>query len=147
MNAQLAERALVQVLGDDLDAVRAGSEDVDRAHLLELGRHFPIAGDGLVDFHVDEHRLAQTRAPIRSLTISGISAISSATVIPASARRAICSVAVSSLPSTIVPAWPKLIPGISSMNLPAMNATIGSRESCSVTHRASAAPILPPGSV
>ena len=41
--------------------------------------------------------------------------------------------AVSSLPSTIVPAWPKLMPGISSMNRPAMNATIGRRESFSVT--------------
>ena len=64
--------------------------------------------------------------------ISGISEISSATVMPASARRAIFSAAVSSLPSTIVPAWPKLMPGISSMNRPAMNATIGRRESFSV---------------
>ena len=65
----------------------------------------------------------------------GSAEISSATTIPASASRAIFSVAVSSLPSTIVPAWPKLIPGISSMNRPAMNATIGSRESFSVTQR------------
>jgi hypothetical protein len=58
------------------------------------------------------------RSAIFSLTISGMSSIRSATVIPASARRAIFSVAVSSLPSTIVPAWPKLMPGISSMNRP-----------------------------
>src|SRR5438445_672933 len=47
---------------------------------------------------------------------------------PAAARRSIFSLAVSSLPSTIVPAWPKLIPGISSMKRPAMKATIGSRD-------------------
>ena len=45
--------------------------------------------------------------------------------------RAIFSPVVSSLPSTIVPAWPKRMPFISSMKRPAMNATIGSRESCS----------------
>jgi len=73
--------------------------------------------------------------------------ISSATTIPASARRAIFSVAVSSLPSTIVPAWPKLMPGISSMKRPAMNATTGSRDSCSVTQSASCFSIRPPGSV
>ena len=33
------------------------------------------------------------------------------------------------------------------MNRPAMNATIGRRESLSVTHRASSASIRPPGSV
>ena len=68
-------------------------------------------------------------------------------MIPASARRAIFSLAVSSLPSTIVPAWPKLMPGISSMKRPAMKATIGSRESFSVTQRASSASMRPPGSV
>ena len=78
----------------------------------------------------------QVRGVVRlifSLISSGIWEISSATVIPASARRAIFSVAVSSLPSTIVPAWPKLMPGISSMKRPAMNATIGRRELLSVT--------------
>ena len=79
--------------------------------------------------------------------IPGMSSIRSATVIPASARRSIFSPAVSSLPSTIVPACPKLMPGISSMNRPAMNATIGSREAFSVTHAASWASIRPPGSV
>src|SRR3954447_23721479 len=77
--------------------------------------------------------------------ISGICEISSATVMPASARRAIFSAAVSSLPSTIVPAWPKLMPGISSMKRPAMKATIGRRESFSVTHLASSASMRPPG--
>ncbi len=76
-----------------------------------------------------------------------MSSIRSATVMPACARRAIFSEAVSSLPSTIVPAWPKDMPGISSMKRPAMNATIGSRELCSVTHRASSASMRPPGSV
>jgi hypothetical protein len=61
----------------------------------------------------------------------------------------IFSVAVSSTPSTIVPAWPKLIPFISSssMNLPAMKATIGRRESFSETHSESWASMRPPGSV
>ena len=76
-----------------------------------------------------------------------MSSIRSATVIPAARRRAIFSVAVSSLPSTIVPAWPKDMPGISSMKRPAMNATTGSRESFSVTQSASCASIRPPGSV
>ena len=52
-------------------------------------------------------------------------------MIPADPSRAIFSVAVSSRPSTIVPAWPKLMPGISSMKRPAMNATIGSGRSLS----------------
>ena len=66
----------------------------------------------------------------RLLDPSGISSIRSTTGIPAASSRAIFSVAESSLPSTIVPACPKLIPCISSssMNLPAMNATIGSVE-------------------
>ena len=71
----------------------------------------------------------------------------SATMMPASARRAIFSVAVSSLPSTMVPAWPKLMPGISSMNRPAMKATIGRRELFSVTQSASCFSMRPPGSV
>ena len=78
---------------------------------------------------------------------SGICEISSATVMPAACRRAIFSVAVSSLPSTMVPACPKDMPGISSMNLPAMNATIGSRESLACVHSASWASMRPPGSV
>ena len=56
-----------------------------------------------------------------------MSSIRSATVIPAASSLAIFSLAVSSLPSTIVPAWPKDMPGISSMKRPAMNATTGSR--------------------
>ena len=66
---------------------------------------------------------------------------------PASARRAIFSLAVSSLPSTIVPAWPKDMPGISSMKRPAMKATTGSRESLAVTQSDSWASMRPPGSV
>jgi hypothetical protein len=51
------------------------------------------------------------------------------------------------LPSTIVPAWPKDMPGISSMKRPAMKATIGSRDSFWTTHSDSCASIRPPGSV
>src|SRR4051812_10657315 len=136
---------------DDLHALLGRGEDVDRAGLLELARELGIACDAVVDLDADERGVvahqAPTSWPIRSLTRSGICEISSATTIPASARRAIFSVAVSSLPSTIVPAWPKLIPGISSMNRPAMKATIGRRESFSVTHLASSASMRPPGSV
>ena len=68
---------------------------------------------------------------------------------PAASRRAIFSVAVSSLPSTIVPAWPNDMPFISSssMKRPAMKATIGRRESFSATQSASCASMRPPGSV
>src|SRR5205807_5631819 len=125
----------------------AGLEDVDRADLFELLSQLGVGGDRWFDLDPDEQRGGQTLAPIFSLTISGITAISSATTIPASASRAIFSLAVSSLPSTIVPAWPKLMPGISSMKRPAMKATIGSREPDSVTQRASSASLRPPGSV
>src|SRR4029079_19125853 len=125
-------------------------EDVDRAGLLELPTELGVAGDGVVDLDPDEQRVlphAGLLSASLDFMISGISEISSATVIPASARRAIFSVAVSSLPSTIVPAWPKLMPGISSMKRPAMNATIGRRELFSLTQRASSASMRPPGSV
>jgi hypothetical protein len=92
---------------------------------------------------------AEARAAIREPIMSGMSSMRSATSIPAWARRAIFSEAVSSLPSTIVPAWPKLIPGISSMKRPAMKATIGSRSDSSRARvqAASSASIRPPGSV
>ena len=70
----------------------------------------------------------------------------SATAMPAASRRAILSAVVSARPSTIVPAWPKRMPGISSMKRPAMNATTGSREPCSAMCAASCASIGPPGS-
>src|SRR4029453_13665037 len=110
-----------------------GFEDVDRADFLELRGQLRVGGHRGVHLDVDEdpaQRPGHQVAPPRfSLTASGISSIRSTTRIPASSRRAIFSVAVSSLPSTIVPAWPKLIPFISSssMNLPAMKATIGGR--------------------
>ena len=72
-----------------------------------------------------------------------MSSIRSAIVIPAACMRAIFSVAVSSLPSTIVPACPKDMPGISSMKRPAMNAITGNRG----PYSASWASIRPPGSV
>ena len=70
----------------------------------------------------------------------------SATVIPAAFIRLIFSTVVSAFPSTMVPAWPKRMPGISSMNRPAMKATIGRRESFFWSHSASSASIRPPGS-
>ena len=42
-----------------------------------------------------------------------MSSMRSAMAMPAACMRAIFSVAVSSLPSTIVPAWPKDMPGMS----------------------------------
>src|SRR5438094_5437889 len=123
VDAQRAQDALVEVGVDDLHAVVRRREDVDRAGLLELARQLGVVGDRVVDLEADERRVVSHAAVfsrILSLTSSGMSEISSATVIPASASRAIFSAAVSSLPSTMVPAWPKLIPGISSMNRPAM---------------------------
>ena len=83
------------------------------------------------------------------MTASGISSIRSTTGMPAASSRAIFWVAESSAPSTIVPAWPKLIPFISSssMNLPAMKAMIGSFESLASRQSTSSASIRPPGSV
>src|SRR6476660_2278732 len=141
VQAKAAEDALVEVLLDDLEAV-LGLVDVNRADLGELGRERLVAGDRVVDLDADEDAVDPHAALLSAsldFMISGIWEISSATVIPASARRAIFSVAVSSLPSTMVPAWPKLMPGISSMKRPAMNATIGRRELCSFTHAASSA--------
>src|ERR687896_43440 len=159
VQAQLAQDTLVEVLVDDLDPAVHCGEDVHGARLLELARQLGVAAHGLVHVHPDEDAVEVSHAAtpgrgergapleIRSRTKSGISEISSATTIPAAPSRAIFSAAVSSFPSTIVPAWPKLIPGISSMRRPAMKATIGSRESFPVTHAASSASIRPPGSV
>src|ERR671910_758153 len=152
VEAELAQHALVDVLVHDLDqAVVAGAEDVHGAHLLEPRGDLGVPGDGVVHRDVDEDPVQghRTTAPRRSLTASGISSMRSTTRIPAPSSRAIFCAAVSSSPSTIVPACPKLIPFISSssMNLPAMKATIGSRESFSVTHSASWASMRPPGSV
>src|SRR3954469_12839875 len=130
LDAELAEHALVEVLLDHLDAAVAVRVDVDGAGVLELLRELRVVADVVGHLDVDEGPWHQ---PIFSLTRSGISEISSATVIPASFSRLIFSAAVSALPSTMVPAWPKLMPGISSMKRPAMKATIGSLESFSVT--------------
>ena len=72
--------------------------------------------------------------------------MSSATAIPASRMRRILSAGESTFLSTTVPAWPKLMPGISSMKRPATNATIGSRLRFSFAQRASSASEDPPGS-
>src|SRR4051812_18833553 len=133
IDAQLAQHAFVEVLVDHLDVPVAGCVDVHGAGVLELLRHLGVVPDVVGDLDVDESAGHQAFAPIFSFTRSGISLISSATVIPASFRRLIFSAAVSALPSTIVPAWPKLMPGISSMKRPAMKATMGSFESFSVT--------------
>src|SRR5215217_4537816 len=148
LHAQLAQHALVQVLLDYLHVAALVGVDVDRAGVLELLSQVGVVLDRVVDRDVDEQSTHEvTTSPSFSLTRSGISEISSATVIPASFSRLIFSAAVSALPSTIVPACPNDMPGISSMNRPAMNATIGSRESFSVTQRASSASMRPPGSV
>ena len=136
LDAQVAEHALVEVLLDDAQGaiVAAGRRcrpGRPRSSLRAISAS--AATDSSTSTSMKIARagavlIAPPSAPSRSLTRSGISAISSATAMPASCRRAIFSAAVSALPSTIVPAWPKLMPGISSMNLPAMKATIGSRE-------------------
>jgi N-succinyldiaminopimelate aminotransferase len=148
VEAQAAEHALVDVALHDLHVAVAGRVDVDGADLLELGGDRRVARDLVGDLDADEDGVGSHAAtPSFCFMMSGICEISSATVMPASASRAIFSPAVSSLPSTIVPAWPKLMPGISSMNRPAMKATIGRRESFAVTHSASWASMRPPGSV
>src|SRR3954449_6682568 len=150
-DAEAAEDALVDVLVDDLDGAVGVFVDVDGADFLELGGDGGVVLDRVLDLDVDEDlvRGHQAAAPSFSLTTSGISSMRSTTRMPAASRRAIFSVAVSSLPSTIVPAWPKDMPFISSssMNLPAMKATMGRRLSLSLTHSASWASMRPPGSV
>src|ERR1700727_913428 len=153
IETETAEHALVEIALDDLAPAVGGREDVHGADLRELGRQRRIGGGGVLDFDRDEDPVpphaALLRSAICALTRSGISSIRCTTGMPAASRRAIFSVALSSLPSTIVPACPKDMPCISSssMNLPAMNAMIGRRESCSLTHRASCASMRPPGSV
>src|SRR5438270_11674854 len=163
VEAQAAEDALVDVAPDDLDAAAVVlGEDVDGAGVGQRAGQLGIPAGLVVDLDrderpVDPHRALPPAAPapagvpvrssIAARIMSGMSSIRSATEIPAWASRAIFSEAVSSLPSTIVPACPKLMPGISSMKRPAMNATIGSLERFSVTHRASSASMRPPGSV
>src|SRR5205809_1828109 len=146
LDAELAQHALVQVLLDDAEiAVLLLREDVDRADLDELLRERRVGRDRRVHLHVDEH--ARHQCPRRrSCTSAGMSSMRSATEMPAACMRAILSAVVSALPSTIVPAWPKRIPGISSMKRPAMKATIGRRERCSRTQSASSASMRPPGS-
>src|SRR5262249_28147165 len=74
--AEVAEDALVEVLGDDLDPGLAGAEDVDRADLLELRRQLGVGGDRGVHLDVDEdpaERLGhQAATPNFSLIASGI---------------------------------------------------------------------------
>src|SRR5690606_12735139 len=142
----------VDVLADDLDAALGRLVDVHRAGLLELAGELDVAPHLVGDLDADEHVVdaqAQAATPRASLTRSGISSMRSTTGIPAASSRAIFSLAESSLPSTIVPAWPKLMPCISSssMNFPAMKATIGSREPVSSRQSTSSASIRPPGSV
>src|SRR4051812_41067342 len=148
LDAQLAQNALVEVVLHHLGVPVLGLVDVDRTRLLELLGQLGVVARLVGQLDVDELARHQAAPPSLSLTRFGISAMSSATVMPTDSRRAIFSVAVSSLPSTIVPAWPKLIPGISSMNRPAMKATMGiSRVARSWMCWASWASMRPPGSV
>src|ERR1700727_1158245 len=153
VEAEAAEHALVEVLLDQLERAVCGLRvDVDRARLGQLLRKPRVGRRCVVDFDCDEETVlphAWLLSAIFALTRSGISSIRCTTGMPAASSRAIFSVAESSLPSTIVPACPKDIPCISSssMNLPAMNATIGRRESFSLTHCDNPASMRPPGSV
>src|SRR5262249_8290932 len=134
VEAQTAEHALVEVLlvQDEVAALLA--VDVDGTDLGQLVRDLRLLRGRVGDLDADERGVGSHAGTSSfSRIIIGMSSMRSATAIPASARRAIFSLAVSSLPSTMVPAWPKLMPGISSMKRPAMKATIGSRESFSVT--------------
>src|SRR5262249_32246070 len=146
-DAQVAEGALVEVVLDDLEgAARGLLEDVDRAHLAQLLRERRVGSDGRVDRDVDEHARHRQCPRSRSFTSAGMSSMRSATEMPAAFMRSILSAVVSALPSTIVPACPKRIPGISSMKRPAMNAMMGRRERCSRTQSDSSASMRPPGS-
>src|SRR6185295_14666909 len=145
-DAQLAQHALVEVLLDDAEpAVLLLREDVDRTDFGQLLREGVIRRHSGVDLDVDEHARHQCPSS-RSFTSAGISSIRSATEMPAARMRSILSAVVSAFPSTIVPAWPNRMPGISSMKRPAMKATIGSRLLCSRTQSASSASMRPPGS-
>src|SRR5262249_28432463 len=131
---------LVEVLLDQLERAVAGLRvDVDGAGFGQLLRQLGVGCGGVVDFDGDEQSVgphAPLLSAILALTRSGISSIRCTTGLPAASSRAIFSVAESSWPSTIVPAWPNDMPCISSssMNLPAMKATIGRRELLSLTH-------------
>src|SRR6476620_3436857 len=88
-DAELAEDALVAVLGDDLDGAVGVLEDVDGADFFELGREGGVARDRVLDGDVDEDlvQLLGHQAPIFSLTTSGISSMRSTTRMPAASRR------------------------------------------------------------
>src|SRR5438445_11572221 len=165
LHTQFAEHALIEVLFDDRGvAPGVDTEDVDGADLQQLlGQLCVLRGFG-VDLDGDKHALGVSAhimlhcwhcslftkhypPPSAFFTRSGICDISSATEMPASCSRRSFSAAVSALPSTIVPAWPKRMPGILSMKRPAMKAMIGRRELFSFTQRLSCASIGPPGSV
>ena len=116
-------------------------------------RQLGVGGDRGVDLDVDEdlvQRLGhQAAAPSFSLTASGISSIRSTTRMPAASRRAIFSVAVSSLPSTIVPGVAEAHP----LHLLVVHELAGHEgddrqpQSFSFTHSESWASMRPPGSV
>ena len=92
VDAQLAQHALVEVLLDDLDAVVGAARKMSTGHTSSsLAANSGSPGDRSSTSTAMNSAVAHTAAPIRSLTIRGISEISSATTIPASARRAIFS--------------------------------------------------------
>src|SRR4051794_36624873 len=87
-DAELAQHALVEVLLHDLHAAVAARIDVDGAGVLELLRHLRVVAYVVGHLYVDERAghvgQASTFAASFSFTRSGISLISSATVMPAS---------------------------------------------------------------
>src|SRR5262245_59598087 len=98
-DAQIAQRALVEVLLDDRHAALAGGEDVDRTRLLERARERGVVRELRGDADVDEQpRHQPLPAEARRPRISaGICSIRSATEIPAASIREIFSAVVSSL--------------------------------------------------
>src|SRR5205807_8892639 len=93
VDAQAAQHALVDVLlHDPQRAVVAHGVDVHGTYLGQLGGHGRVARDLVVDLDPDEQSVgphAGAPSPSLARTRSGISSMRSATVIPASASRAI----------------------------------------------------------
>src|SRR5262249_37082587 len=134
LDAEVAQGALVQVLPDDLEgAALRGPEDVDGADLDQLLRQGRVGRDRRVHLHIDEHASHRHGPFGGSWPGGGLSAMRPAREMPAAFMRSILSGVVSAFPSTIVPACPKRTRGFSSRKRPAMNAMIGSRDSCSRT--------------
>src|SRR5258707_139182 len=109
--AEVAEDALIEVLGDDLHSGVGCGENVDGADFFEPLGELGVAGDRGVHLDVDEdlvQRLGhQTATSSFCLTASGISSIRSTTPMPAASRRAVISGAAASSPCTTVSSGPQ----------------------------------------